>query len=55
MRSLLFKVEPTDPFVLAGVSVLLLLIAAVASLVPARRAARVDRLKFCGPNKPANP
>ncbi len=42
LRSLLFEVSPTDPIVLAGVSVVLIVIAAVASLGPARRAARVD-------------
>jgi putative ABC transport system permease protein len=45
MRGLLFEVEPTDPLVLGGVSVLLLLIAAGAGLVPARRAARVDPIE----------
>jgi ABC-type antimicrobial peptide transport system permease subunit len=42
LRTLLFEVSPTDPLVLGAVSVLLLLLAALASYVPARRAARVD-------------
>jgi ABC-type antimicrobial peptide transport system permease subunit len=44
LRGLLFEVSPTDPVVLAGVSALLLTIALVASLVPTRRALRVDPL-----------
>jgi putative ABC transport system permease protein len=42
MRSLLFEISPYDPWTLAGVSALLLLVAAVASYLPARRATRVD-------------
>ena len=42
MTSLLFQVTPNDPIVYAGVSVLLLLVAALASYLPARRAARID-------------
>ena len=42
MTSLLFEVKPTDPMVYVGVSVLLLLIAALASYLPARRAAKID-------------
>jgi putative ABC transport system permease protein len=42
LRSLLVMVTPTDPLVLAAVPLLLLAVAAVASYVPARRAARVD-------------
>ena len=41
---LLFEVSPTDPATLAGVSVLLLSVAATAACVPARRAARLDPL-----------
>jgi predicted permease len=42
MRSLLFDVSPTDPVVLAAVALLLVVIAALASYAPARRAARID-------------
>ena len=42
MGSLLFEVEPNDPLIFSGVAVLLLLVALLASWLPARRAARVD-------------
>lgn len=42
MASLLFDVTPTDPWTFAGVSLLLLVVAAIACWLPARRAARVD-------------
>jgi predicted permease len=44
LRGLLFEVSPTDPLVLAGVSLLLIALAVAASLVPTRRALRVDPL-----------
>jgi putative ABC transport system permease protein len=44
LETLLFRVEPTDPWTLAGVAILLIAVAAVACYVPARRAARVDPL-----------
>jgi predicted permease len=40
--SLLFGLKPYDPLTLAGAAALLALIAAAASLLPARRAARLD-------------
>jgi putative ABC transport system permease protein len=42
LASLLFEVQPADPAVLAAVSALLLAVAMLASLLPARRAARTD-------------
>ncbi|HEY2851438.1 MAG TPA: ABC transporter permease [Gemmatimonadaceae bacterium] len=42
IRSFLYGVAPWDPLVVLGSTVVLLAIAAVASWVPARRAARVD-------------
>ena len=42
LRSLLHEVEPTDPLVLSAVSALLLAVFALASYLPARRAANVD-------------
>jgi len=42
LRSLLYDVSPTDPWTLGAVAALLLALAAVASWVPAARAARVQ-------------
>ncbi len=42
LSSLLFGVTPTDPVTFAVVALLLIAVAAAASFVPARRAARVD-------------
>ena len=42
VRSLLFEVSPSDPLSLTGVCLLLLALAALASLGPAWRAMRVD-------------
>jgi ABC-type antimicrobial peptide transport system permease subunit len=42
MRRFLYGVAPWDPFTVAGATMLLLVIAAVASWLPARRAARID-------------
>lgn len=42
MSSLLFEVSPNDPVTMAGVALLLILIATLASYIPARRATRVD-------------
>ncbi|MEE8476788.1 MAG: FtsX-like permease family protein, partial [Gemmatimonadales bacterium] len=41
-ESLLFQVSPSDPMVLAVVAAILLLVALLASFLPARRASRVD-------------
>jgi predicted permease len=45
LRSLLFEVSPTDPLTLAAVALFLMLLAALASYAPARRAARVDPIE----------
>ncbi|MGH9761910.1 MAG: FtsX-like permease family protein, partial [Blastocatellia bacterium] len=42
MVSLLFNVSPTDPVVFGAVSIVLVMVALLASLVPAVRATRVD-------------
>jgi len=42
MTKMLFDVRPTDPATYAGVSVVLALVALLASYLPARRATRVD-------------
>ena len=42
--SLLFGVEPRDPVTLVGAVGVLMMTAAVAGLIPARRAARIDPL-----------
>jgi putative ABC transport system permease protein len=42
LRGLLYDVSPTDPLVLAATCVVLLLVAFLASWIPARRAAAVD-------------
>ena len=45
MSSLLFGVEATDPGTFLAVSVILALIALVASYIPAHRAMRVDPME----------
>jgi len=44
LSKLLFGVSATDPLTFVGVAALLTAIAAIASFVPARRAAKVDPL-----------
>jgi len=45
MASLLFGVTPLDPLSLTGGIVLLVAVAAIASYVPARRAAGIDPME----------
>jgi ABC-type lipoprotein release transport system permease subunit len=42
MRGMLYQVGPADPATFAGVAVLVLLVATLAAVIPARRAMRVD-------------
>jgi predicted permease len=44
-RTLLFAVSPTDPITFVGVAMILFVVALVASVVPARRALRIDPLE----------
>jgi ABC-type antimicrobial peptide transport system permease subunit len=45
IQSLLFDVHPLDPGVYVGVSLLFLIVAAIACLVPSVRAARIDPIR----------
>lgn len=45
LQSFLFDVSPFDPFVLAMAAVVVLILALVASFLPARRAASIDPMK----------
>ena len=42
LQSLLYQVSPTDPLVFATIPLLLLIVAGVATYIPARRAMKVD-------------
>jgi predicted permease len=42
MKGFLFQVSATDPWTFAGISVLFILVALLASFIPARRAANID-------------
>jgi ABC-type antimicrobial peptide transport system permease subunit len=45
MHSLLFNVSPTDPAILMGVSLLLVLVALTACVIPALRASSIDPMR----------
>lgn len=42
MRSLLFEISPNDPITIVVIALLVIVVAALASYIPARRATRVD-------------
>src|SRR5439155_23929122 len=42
VRALLYEITPGDPLTFVGVAAVLSVVAMIAALVPARRAARVD-------------
>jgi ABC-type antimicrobial peptide transport system permease subunit len=44
MKSLLYEVSPAEPVILAGVTLLLAFVAALAGLLPAHRASNIDPL-----------
>ena len=44
IRGLLFRVQPTDVLTIAGLTVLLLVVGALACLIPARRAVGTDAI-----------
>jgi ABC-type antimicrobial peptide transport system permease subunit len=45
LRPLLYRVDPRDAVVFSGVVVMLVLVSLAASLVPARRVAKIDPVK----------
>jgi ABC-type lipoprotein release transport system permease subunit len=45
VRTMLFEIQPDDPWILGGGAAILAISAIVASYVPARRAARVDPIE----------
>jgi putative ABC transport system permease protein len=42
IRGMLYQIDPADPLTFAGVALLVLIVATLAALIPARRAMRVD-------------
>jgi ABC-type antimicrobial peptide transport system permease subunit len=45
MSSVLYGVKPTDPLAFAGSAAMVILVALVASWIPARRAASIDPIQ----------
>lgn len=45
LAPLLYRISPADPVSIAGAALFLILVAALASLIPARRATRVDPIR----------
>jgi putative ABC transport system permease protein len=45
LKSLLFEVSATDPATFAIIALLLIVVALIASYIPARRATKVDPLQ----------
>jgi len=45
LRSLLFGLNPADPIVLVGTSLLVIAVAVLAACIPARRAAKIDPME----------
>ena len=45
LRSLLYQVSPTDPFIFAAIPLLLVSVAVIATYLPARRAMKVDPIR----------
>ena len=45
LQNLLYGVSPTDPVALAGACIVLLIVAAIASWLPARQAAVIDPME----------
>jgi putative ABC transport system permease protein len=45
LSSLLFGITPTDPLTLVIISILMIVVAAIASFIPARKATQLDPAK----------
>jgi ABC-type antimicrobial peptide transport system permease subunit len=45
VRTLLYDLEPRDPWTFAGAALLVTLVAALAAWLPARRASRIDPMQ----------
>ena len=42
MRSMLYQIDATDPITFVSVALIVMMVAAIAAIVPTRRATRVD-------------